>query len=303
MDRLKIIAEYMPLNIRNAIYKLSDFDRNSVQEIRIRVNQTVHLTIRGKEFALSENGNLSDNLKNGINVDLSTINEIFNSLCHHSLHSFEKSIQNGYITADGGCRIGIGGVANSDNNDILSMQHICSLNIRIAKEIYNSSMELYNNIYLKNENVNLLITGKVNSGKTTLLRDLCRILSSKYRISLIDERNEISSVFNGFPQNDVGEMTDILCQYPRHKGMEIALRTLSPQIIVCDEISSFKDSNAIEDIYGNGINIVASTHANNIEELKNKTFLKNILDKNIFNYIAFINDGNNIGKIKNIIKL
>ena len=123
------------------------------------------------------------------------------------------------------------------------------------------------------------------------------------KLDFIDERNEISSVFNGFPQNDVGEMTDILCQYPRHKGMEIALRTLSPQIIVCDEISSFKDSDAIEDIYGNGINMVASTHANNIEELKNKTFLKNILDKNIFNYIAFRNDGNNIGKIKNIIKL
>lgn len=305
MDRLKIMAEYMPLNIKNAIYKLSDCDKNSVQEIRIRVNQSIHLTICGKEYALSENGNLSDNFKNGIIVDMVMLNDIFNSLCKHSLHSFEKTIKDGYITAEGGCRVGIGGVANVDidNGEIISMQHISSLNIRIAKEVYNSALELYNNIYSKNENVNLLIAGKVNSGKTTLLQDLCRILSNQYRIVLIDERNEISAMFNGIPQNNIGEMTDILCQYPRHKGMEIALRTLSPQIIICDEISSFEDADAIEDIYGNGVNIIASTHADNINELKNKTSLKNILDKKIFNFIVFVDNNKNIGKIKKIIEL
>lgn len=305
MDRLNIILKYLPPDIRMAINKLSEYDKNSIQEIRVRINRPLTLTIRGSEYSLTENGNLSFDYSNGIIITINVLDKIFECLCNHSIHSYEDTIKDGYITIESGSRVGIGGTVNVEDGKIISYRNISSLNIRIAREIENCSYEIYKSIYLKNNfpNINVLIVGKVNSGKTTILRDLCRILSENYKVALIDERNELSASFNGVPQNKIGYLTDVLCGHPRHIGIEIALRTLSPQIVFSDEISSHNDAEAIENLYGNGINIIATTHSSNYHELQSKPFLIRLLDKKIFNYIVFIDDKCNIGKIKEILQL
>lgn len=302
MDSFSKAISYLPPDLRKVFKNISPYDRAEIQEIRIRSGQYLHVTIRGKEYCVTRNGGISDNLSTGIYIEHDLIDDIFSSVCEYSVHSHEETLLSGFITIDGGSRVGFGSSANQKNGQTSSVRFINSINIRIAKQIVGCADLIYESILLHGIK-NVLIAGAPSSGKTTILRDLCRILGNEYRISLIDERSEIACCRYGVPENDVGIMTDILDNYRRSDGIEIALRSLSPQIIVCDEISNQKDSEAISNVSGCGVSVIASVHSPSFDDLKKNKIIYKLVKQKVFDYVIFLKSGCETGKINDIIEL
>lgn len=202
------------------------------------------------------------------------IADCFAEICRYSLYSFESEIAQGFITLDGGHRVGICGTAVLKDGKIASIKDISGLNIRVAHQRLGCADELYERVFSRGAH-SLLLGGAPLSGKTTMLRDLARRLGERRRVVLIDTRGELSASVRGTPSFDIGLNTDALCGTEKSDGIMLALRTLSPEIIICDELGN--DGAAIEQAMFCGVKIVASAHADSIEQLKNRPATRDIL--------------------------
>lgn len=256
-----IKATTIPLKSLEKIRIATPF--SELAEIRLRAGRPcVSVNIFGEMRACSEKISAED------------IAECFAEICRYSVYSFESEIAQGFITLDGGHRVGICGTAVMNGGKIASIKDISGLNIRIAHQRLGCADELYERVFSR-ELHSLLLGGKPLSGKTTMLRDLARILGERHRVTLIDSRGELSASSRGTPSFDIGINTDALCGVEKSDGIMLALRTLSPEIIICDEIGS--DGAAIEQAMFCGVKIVASAHADSIAQLKNRPATRDIL--------------------------
>lgn len=192
------------------------------------------------------------------------IADCFAEICRYSVHSFQEEIAQGFVTLDGGHRVGICGTAVTNGGKIEMFKDISGLNIRIAHEIKGCADEMYSRFFSGGMR-SVLIAGKPLCGKTTVLRDLARRLGERHRVTLIDSRNELSASFRGTPSLDIGLNTDALCGCSKTDGIMLALRTLSPEVIICDEIGN--DESAVEQALFCGVKIIASAHAASLDEL------------------------------------
>ncbi len=281
--KLDYIFRMMP----RSIVSLIDMNQiEKLQEIRIRVNKKAILKYDDKEVIT----NFIPNESNMI--------EILHRLCENSIYSFQSQICNGFVTLYGGHRVGITGHVVMNNGKINNINYISGLNFRIAKEIIGASNDLLRYVIENGEIQNSLIVSKPGNGKTTLLRDLVRNLSNMgYTVSLIDERGEIAAMYNGVPQNDVGLRCDVLDNVTKSLGMKIAVRTMSPDIIVSDEIGTKEDVEAIN--YGvlSGVHGIFTAHGNSIMDIKLNENLNKLYEEKIFNKIIFLEK---MGKIRDV---
>lgn len=195
------------------------------------------------------------------------ITECFLELCRNSVHSYAQEIAEGYITLPGGNRVGFCGTGVLHDGKLTTLKDISSLNIRFAREVCGCAEELCRRVF-PDGLCSVVICGKPLSGKTTVLRDMARILGQNHRISLIDSRGELAGVSGGIPALDVGENTDILSGYPKAEGIMCALRSLSPEMIVCDEIGS--DSEEVRQCMGCGVKFAVTAHAGSLDELRSR---------------------------------
>ena len=215
----------------------------------------------------------------------SEIADCFAEICRYSVYSFEEEIAQGFITLDGGHRVGICGTAVTKNGSITSLKDISGLNIRIAHQVYGCADELYDRVF-SGELHSLLLGGKPLSGKTTVLRDLARRLGVHHRVVLIDSRNELSASVHGTPSFDVGLNTDVLCGCEKSVGIMLAVRSLSPEVIICDEIGN--DEAAIEQAMFCGVKIIASAHADSIDQRKKRPSTRGLIP--LFERIAVLGE-------------
>lgn len=202
------------------------------------------------------------------------IKDCFAEICRYSVYSFEEDISRGFVTLDGGHRVGISGTAVTKNGKIMSLKDISGLNIRIAHQVRGCADELYERVFSKGLR-SLLLAGKPLSGKTTVLRDLARRFGERHRVVLIDSRNELSASVRGTPTLDIGLNTDALCGVEKSEGIMLALRSLSPEVVICDEIGD--DGAAVEQAMFCGVKMIASAHAGSIEELKRRPSTRGIV--------------------------
>ncbi|MCM1164670.1 MAG: hypothetical protein NC299_00895 [Lachnospiraceae bacterium] len=193
--------------------------------------------------------------------------DCFAEICRYSVHSFQEDIARGFVTLDGGHRVGICGTAVTNGGRIEMFKDISGLNIRIAHEIKGCADEIFSRFFSGGLR-SVLIAGKPLCGKTTVLRDLARRLGERHRVTLIDSRNELSASYHGTPTLDIGLNTDALCGCPKSEGIMLALRTLSPEVVICDEIGN--DGSAVEQALFCGVKIIASAHAASLDELNRR---------------------------------
>lgn len=285
------LVRYFSGKTGNAIGKISNTFFEEIHEIRLRVNRPLTVAYGGKLSYITADGQLTYNDKNAVNVTEQEMQKCFEAVCQYSVHSFRREIAEGFVTVSGGHRVGLCGTPVIQSGEVENIKNISSLNFRIAHEIKGCADELYRNIF-SDSLCNFLLAGVPSSGKTTLLRDLTRILGGRFKTSVIDERGEIAAVRNGLPQNDVGINTDVFDGYPKPVGISAAVRVMSPQIIVCDEIGSEEDFSAVQNASYSGVYVAASIHAASMEELLSKNININIFDK-----IAFLSDSKSVGKI------
>ena len=283
------VLDYLEENIKNEIIKYMS-NVQDVEEIRLRTNKPIILK--------NSNGN---NLLIHL-VTKEELLETFQKVCEQSIYSYQKQICEGFITIKGGHRVGITGSCVIENEKIININYISSLNIRIAREKKDVSNNILNNILNENDVNNTLIISKPGCGKTTILRDLVRKISTKKTCGIVDERGEIAAMYKGEPQNDIGILSDVMDNCTKSDGMKMLIRSMSPEVIVCDEIGSKQDIEAINYAMCSGVKGIFTAHGNSLEEIMLNEQIKELLEKYIVQIIIILDDKKR-GEIKNIYKL
>ena len=248
-----------------------------LQEIRLRSMKPIMLYYSGRNSYLTERG--EGGQEKGIIASCALISKTVANFCRNSVYAYTDSIKEGFITLPGGHRAGIGGRAVNVCGNISNIVGYSSVNIRIARE-YKGSAEKCIPYIIKEKRVqNTVIIAPPGGGKTTVLRDISRILSDEYKITVVDERFEIAAEERGVFGFDVGVQTDVLSGFYKPEGIIHALRSLSPDVIICDEIGTEADRIAVENILKGGCKIVTSMHGYSIEEaIKKKSVLMSLFD-------------------------
>lgn len=292
----KIIADYLPEKIRRAMMNVGRNEQEKLSEIRLFCGRAVAYIYPDKAVYLTDSG-LTASFRNTsvVVADSGDIARTVDSLSHYSLHSCTRELQQGFFVLKNGIRVGISGMYSA--NGVIT--EITGLNFRMARNVCGSADSIFRLISAENSGV--LICGSVNSGKTTVLRDLCRLVGNRKKVTLVDERNEIAYVHNGTAVNDVGALTDILVGCSRADGITSAVRTLSPDYIFCDEISTDDDSEAISGGIGCGVNFCATIHAGNYADLMKRSIARKITDA--FDYAVFLKGSASPSEIAEIRRL
>ncbi len=306
MDKLfqndfNFIISYLPFRIQSLIKKLDYEIIEHIQEIRIRANKPIVIVSNNNIVFMTRTGSLSSIYSsNCIDITQEEITEIVNKICDYSMHSHYEDILNGYISLKNGARVGITGTAVFDKTILKGIRNINGLNFRIPRQIDNCSSVIFNHIFKENIS-NLLIAGPPSSGKTTILKDLSYQLSSGkkglyYKICVVDERKELANIKNDI--KSLGINTDILYGFPKPVGISIAVRTLSPDIIICDEISP-EDVDEIIKSMNSGVNFIFTIHAKNYEELKHKYTYKKLIEYGCIDNVLILNSFKSFTVISN----
>ena len=306
-ERFDSAAKCICDRIEKALDCLPGDVKRHAQEIRLRVNRPVCICCSEGTYFLSPEGKIHCRPVPGLlTAEPKDMEESFRNLCSYSIYSHENEIRNGYITLSGGHRAGICGTAVLQSESIGSVRNVSSINLRIAREITGAADRLLER--LGNQlSEGLLLAGAPSSGKTTILRDLARQLACGMRgnlkkVAVIDERGEIAGTYMGIPQNDVGCCCDVLDGYPKAAGILIAVRTLSPEVILCDEIGSEEETRAVEQGLNTGVIFIASIHAGSVRDLMRRKQARRLLQAGAFGNVALLDATHGPGKIAGIYK-
>lgn len=297
-----IIRSYMPPLLRKTLGNVDPAAQKRVNEVRLRVNRPVSFIFSEGAMFLRSDGTLSTNphVSNTVIVSAEDIENVLRGVSRYSLHSCTKELAQGYFTIEQGIRVGIAGTMSGANEPTL--KYISSLNFRVSRQVIGCGEQVCSQLF-QDSSKSVIICGGVNTGKTTLLRDMCRICGDRFKVALIDERSEIAASVGGVPTNKIGAQTDVLDGYSRSAGILAAIRSLSPKMIFCDEISSEADAEALLWGFGCGVKFAASVHAGSYNELLRRPVVKPLLDAGMFDF-ALIMEGESFpGRVREIRRL
>lgn len=301
---MKHILKIFPLHMRSELQKVFE-TLDGMEEIRIRVSQPMmFLTDQGEYFFSMQGEYLTKDSKKAYVVTPHDISDMIVFISRYSLFAFEEEIRNGFITLEGGHRVGLSGQAVFQEGWMHTMRNISYLNIRVNHEKKECARRLLPHLYRQPSRqqsgiYNTLLISPPGRGKTTLLRDLIRLLSDGSRehtglkVSIVDERSEIAGCYRGVPQNDVGMRTDVLDGCPKSSGMMLLIRTMSPQVVAVDELGSKEDVEAVAYAVHCGCSILGSVHAADLEEVRQKPVLREFLEQNYFERYLVIDQREN----------
>ena len=279
----------------------------------MRINSPLMIRQRGKEYKLTEegkllrcNGNEQYEKENIHYVDRCELMETMEYIAGYSLYAYEDELRQGFLTIQGGHRVGVAGKILMEEGKVRSIRYISFLNIRLAHQVEGCADKVMPFIVENGEVCHTLIISPPCCGKTTLLRDVIRQISNGNawcegkNVGVVDERSEIGGAYQGVPQNDLGIRTDLLDCCPKAEGMIMLIRSMSPQVVAVDEIGTAEDIHAIEYAMQCGCKLIASVHGMDMEEAARKPVLGEMIRRKMFErYIVLGNDGHP-GKVKEI---
>lgn len=281
----KEVINILPEKIRQELYKVKNVDK--LQEIRLRVNRPLIFQIGEKEEITSYYTSAED------------VKGLMQKISNYSIYAFQEQLKQGYITLKGGHRVGICGSFVLENNTIKTIKDVGSANIRISNEIIDCSKKVMPYVMNKNDVQNTIIISPPRCGKTTIIRDIARNLSYRgKKVCVIDERSEIAGCYLGVPQMTLGIRTDVLDNCPKSEGINMAIRTMSPQVIICDEIGTVKDVESILMALNSGVCIIATLHGYSIEDYFHRAVFKELVENKVFNVGIVLSANNGAGTIE-----
>lgn len=280
--------EYLPQPIRQTISK---YNIDAINEIRLRVGMPMFIQVNGQYYIV--------NYVNNYVFTYNDIDDIILKLTKHSIYAYKNNLLNGYLCGCNGERIGVCGQYVYDNNILKGVKGFSSLCIRIPHEVKGCADKIINQCFY-DQVKNILVISPPGGGKTTILRDLTRIISYKFmkNILLIDEKNELF----GEGKFDIGNTTDVILYGKKDYGFSVGVANLRPDVIITDEIINRNEMLGCKNAILSGVKVIASIHGNDYNDVKDKDEFKLILTDNIFDY-AVILSSKKIGQIVDIVKL
>lgn len=290
------ILRLFPQSLR-LILKQAAFDAQLLQEIRLRTGKPLILWQDGREYFVSSQGLLTHHKELAYLVGAEEIRATMEYLGQYSLYAYEEELRQGFLTIQGGHRVGVTGKTILEKHQVKGVHQISCINIRFSHQVTGCADPIIPYVIQEDEICHTLIISPPRCGKTTLLRDLVRQISdgteafSGCTVGVVDERSEIGGSYQGVPQNDVGIRTDLLDCCPKSEGMMMLIRSMSPAVIAVDEIGNYEDINAIEMTLNCGCKLLATVHGSSIEEIQQKPLLDRLMKEHVFErYIILHNE-------------
>lgn len=283
------ILNVLPRSVRILIHK-EQLQYEHLQEIKLRVEKPLLLIYRGEELILGGQRGKP------YMVTKEDVREMLEYISNYSLYAYEQEMKQGFITIEGGHRVGMAGQVIMEGGKIKNMKYISSINIRVSHEVLDCANKIFPYITYNKQMYHTLIISPPRCGKTTLLRDVIRQISDGNRwikgctVGVVDERSELGGCYLGVIQNNLGMRTDILDRCPKADGMIMLIRSMAPQVVAVDEIGAKEDVHAIEYAMHCGCKMLATAHGDSMEEIcKKPIFEKLIREKRFERYVILSN--------------
>ena len=292
---LNILAE----TIRERLIK-ENLDFAELQEIRLRIDKPLIIVYRNQEKVLPMDSSEK------YYVTKEDVRETMDYISHYSLYAYEKELKQGFLTIEGGHRVGVMGKVVLEGTTVKNIQYISSVNIRIAHEKIGCADRVMKHITKDREVCHTLIISPPRCGKTTLLRDIIRQISDGndfvkgVTVGVVDERSEIGGCYPGIAQNQLGMRTDILDCCPKAEGMLMLIRSMSPQVLAIDEIGTAEEIHAVEYAMQCGCKLIASVHGLDMEEAREKPILGELIRRHRFERYVILGNNRYPGEIVHI---
>ncbi|WP_033844167.1 stage III sporulation protein AA [Geobacillus sp. FSL W8-0032] len=268
---------------------------HEVEEIRIRISRPLEVIARGKARLLPYEVTKEDGV------------HLLNKLSHYSMYAVEEELKRGFITIEGGHRVGLAGKVITEGGKVKAIRDVSSFNIRIAKEQVGIAEPLLPYVYDGRRFRHTMIIGSPQTGKTTLLRDAARLISSgtnrmaAQKVAIVDERSEIAGCVKGVPQFSFGPRLDVLDACPKAEGMMMMIRSMSPDVIIVDEIGREEDSEAVLEAANAGVSVWTTVHGRSLKDVWQRPTLRAVMEQKVFERFVELTSVPRPGSIRRIL--
>jgi stage III sporulation protein AA len=295
---LDSIEAILPQSLKFLLSQLSKEVQAELEEIRVREERPLEICFAGHYAFISERGLLVHDEHKAYKPGRSDCLGLLEMLTNHSLYTFEEQLKRGFITIAGGHRVGLSGRTILENGKVKQIRDVSSFNIRIARAVTGVGKPVLPFLFdSKTLSIyHTLVLSPPQQGKTTLIRDLARMISKGewghpvhagastkgIKVGVIDERSELAACVRGIPRFDLGPRTDVMDGCPKAEGMMMMIRSLSPEVLVVDEIGRPEDADAIHEAMHAGIRVLATAHAGSLTEAKRRPVLKQLIAEGMF---------------------
>jgi stage III sporulation protein AA len=283
---------------------------DGVTEIRLRANKPLILLKGNQVILLNAAGRLVINYAAAYKCTQDDLGKTIQLICRNSLYAFEQEMAMGFVTVPGGHRVGLAGQAIINKGEIRSLKNISSINFRIAREVYGAADKIIPYVVAGDHRIyNTLIISPPRCGKTTILRDLTRMLSagvpslkfSGVQVGLVDERSEIAACQDGVATADLGPCVDVLDGCPKSTGMLMLIRSMAPQVIITDELGREEDVQAIREAIHAGVSVVASVHGKDAQDILGRPYIGELIRHRLFDRYVTLIDLPQIGTVEEVV--
>jgi len=304
---LPLMAPRLAELVRRAVPALP----GPLEEIRVRAERPIQLVYLGGDAFIAPGGHLTADPARAERATQDDLFRTFQLMARGSVYAWEEEVRSGFLTLEGGHRVGLCGRAVTEGGRIRTLKQVASLNIRVAREVPGAADPLLPHLVRGGRFLSTLLISPPQAGKTTMLRDLVRQLSTGVprlglpglKVGLVDERSEVAGCRGGVPQRDVGPRTDVLDGCPKAEGLMLLIRSLSPQVVAADEVGRPEDAEALMEALHAGVAVLVTAHGSGLADLRMRPAVAGLLKSGAFERAVLLSRRRGPGTVEAVLDL